>query len=286
MIPRKMISIVIPTYNRAYCLGRAIESVMAQTKQPDELIIVDDGSTDDTHEIVKQLTPKATFPIHLLRTTNKGAAAARNVGIRYASGDILCFLDSDDWWDKQKIEMQLEKMLGNPDTIISHTKEVWFRKGKRVNQKKKHTPGNGFIFSACLKMCVVGMSTVMVKRDFFDRYGLFDESLPCCEDYDLWLRAAHEQPFLLVDHALTLKEGGRADQLSVLHRMGMDRYRIQSLCNLLERDALSDKQYQKTLVELRRKCTIYGKGCIKHGREKEGRRYLSLQEKYEGSKMS
>ena len=83
------------------------------------------------------------------------------------------------------------------------------------------------------------MSTVMVKRELFEHYGLFDESLPCCEDYDLWLRVAHERPFLLVDHALTLKEGGRADQLSRIYRLGMDRYRIQSLCNLLESGVLT-----------------------------------------------
>lgn len=285
-IPRRfgdvnsMISVIIPTYNRVRYLKRAMDSVIDQTLQPDELIIVDDGSMDNTSEVVEHVAHRAKFSVQLLQQENKGASAARNLGIAHARGDILCFLDSDDWWDKKKIELQLEKLVKNPDTIIAHTREIWFRNGVQVNQKKKHTPGNGYIFSSCLKMCVVGMSTVMAKRELFENYGLFDESLPCCEDYDLWLRVARERPFLLVDHALTLKEGGRVDQLSRIYRLGMDRYRIQSLGNLLESGVLTTGQYQEAFTELNRKCTIYGKGCIKYGREEEGRDYLSLPGKY------
>ncbi len=275
-----MVSVIIPTYNRAEYLKRAMTSVLEQTRPPEELIIVDDGSTDYTTEIVQHVAGRAEFPVRLLRRENRGAAAARNVGINHASGDILCFLDSDDWWNKKKIELQLKAMLAAPDSLISHTKEIWFRKGLRVNQKKKHAPGNGHIFADCLKMCVVGMSTVMVKRALFTQYGLFNEALPCCEDYDLWLRVAREQPFLLIDHALTLKEGGRADQLSVIYRLGMDRYRIHALCTLLESDVLTEMQYGQTLSELERKSRIYGQGCIKHGHEEEGRTFLVLPDKY------
>ncbi len=275
-----MISVIIPTYNRARYLQRAIDSVLDQTHLPDELIIVDDGSKDNTAEIVDDVTSRATFPMHFLRQENKGASSARNLGIQHALGDILCFLDSDDWWDTKKIELQLPLLLENSNTLITHTLEIWFRNGVRVNQKKKHAPGNGSIFSACLKMCVVGMSTVMVRKELFEQYGVFDESLPCCEDYDLWLRIAHEREFLLVKHPLTLKEGGREDQLSARYRLGMDRYRIQALCNLLESKVLTEEHYNETLAELKRKCTIYGKGCIKHGRENEGRECLSRPERY------
>lgn len=275
-----MISVVIPTHNRAYCLKRSIDSVMDQSRPPQELIVVDDGSTDDTVKIVEQAAKLAKCSIRLLRTKNRGAAAARNTGISHATGDILCFLDSDDWWDPRKIEVQHKMLSASPDCLIAHTRELWFRRGVRVNQKKKHTPGNGHIFADCLKMCVVGMSTVMVKRELFDRYGLFDESLPCCEDYDLWLRVARDQPFLLVDEAFTLKDGGREDQLSTIYRTGMDRFRIRSICNLLENEVLTGDQRLEALAELKRKCVIYGNGCIKHGRQEEGRHYLSLIEKY------
>jgi hypothetical protein len=162
--------------------------------------------------------------------------------------------------------------------LISHTGELWFRNGKQVNQKKKHTPGSGFIFSKCLKMCVVGMSTVMVRRELFDRYGMFDENLICCEDYDLYLRVSIDQPFLLIDTPLTLKEGGRDDQLSRIHRLGMDKFRIESISKLLKnkKNSLSDEQWQDACAELTRKCGIYGRGCIKHGRQEEGEFYLDI----------
>jgi len=275
-----MVSVIIPTYNRAEYLNRAMDSVLDQTRAPDELIIVDDGSTDNTLEIVEQVASRAALPVKVIHRRNRGAAAARNVGIEHAVGDILCFLDSDDWWDRKKIELQLEALRRKPDCLISHTGEIWFRNGVRVNQKKKHAPGNGYIFASCLGMCVVGMSTVMARKELFAEYGLFNEELPCCEDYDLWLRIAREQPFLLVDQALTLKEGGRDDQLSVIYRLGMDQFRIRSLCDLLGSCVLTEKQFGQTLTELERKCRIYGQGCIKHGREEEGRTFLALPGKY------
>ncbi len=284
MVQDVMVSVIIPTYNRAQYLNRAMDSVLDQTRPPDELVIVDDGSTDNTPELVEHAACRAAFPVRLLRRKNKGAAAARNVGIAHAAGNILCFLDSDDWWDRKKIELQLDAMHKNSDSIISHTREIWFRNGVRVNQKKKHAPGSGAIFADCLRMCVVGMSTVMVKKELFTEYGLFNEELPCCEDYDLWLRVARNRPFLLVDHALTLKEGGREDQLSVIHRLGMDQYRIRSLCALLDSGLLSEDQYRQTVSELERKCRIYGQGCIKHGRGQEGRRILALRDRYRALK--
>ncbi len=275
------ISVIIPSFNRSDLLARAMGSVLAQTRLPDELLIIDDGSDDDTRNIVLEITRKAPLPVRYLYQDNRGAAAARNLGIKQAGGDILCFLDSDDWWDKKKIEIQEKSLQLEPEILISHTGERWFRNGKQVNQKKKHTPGSGFIFSRCLEMCVVGMSTVMVRRELFDRYGLFDEDLVCCEDYDLWLRVSIEQSFLLINTALTLKEGGREDQLSSIHRLGMDKFRIQSLCNLLNKQNLTFVQQQQALAELTRKCEIYGLGCIKHGRRQEGEFYLDIPARFQ-----
>ncbi len=281
-----LISVILPTYNRARYLKRSIDSVINQHLQPDELIIINDGSTDNSTQVIKATCRRAEFPVRLLQQKNKGAAAARNTGILESRGDLLCFLDSDDWWDPAKIALQSAEHSKNPDILISHTREIWFRKGVRVNQKKKHAPANGFIFSACLKMCVVGMSTVMARRELFDRYGLFDPALPCCEDYDLWLRIAGEVPFLLVDHALTLKEGGRPDQLSQIYRQGMDRFRIQAMQKLLKTTSLPFAQKRETIAELERKCRIYGNGCIKHGRRQEGEYYLALPKQYQQTRVA
>ena len=276
-----LITAIIPTYNRVVHLERAIASVLAQSQPCSELIVVDDGSTDDTATLVEQLAEGSTLPIRLLRQDNRGAAAARNSGIRMAKGQLLAFLDSDDWWLPHKLALQTAAMQTNPHALISHTREIWFRRGQRVNQKKKHDPPHGDIFAASLRMCVVGMSTVMVRRELFDHYGMFTESLPCCEDYDLWLRVGSRESFLLVPEALTSKDGGRSDQLSAIHRLGMDVYRIRSLCRLIEEGKLSADQRRATIAELSRKCRIYGRGCIKHGRVEEGQRYLDLTTRYQ-----
>ncbi len=120
-------------------------------------------------------------------------------------------------------------------------------------------------------MCMVSMSTVIGPvRELFDHIGCFDEKLPCCEDYDFWLRASLRYPFLLVDQPLTFKEGGREDQVSVIYRIGMDRFRIQSIVNLLEKKVLSEEQRDAAQKELRKKCRIYGAGCIKWGKRGGG----------------
>ncbi len=277
---KQRISVIIPTWNRVGLLEKAIGSVLAQTRPCDELIVVDDGSTDATADLVRTMAALSGHEIRYIHQENRGAAAARNRGIALAGGDLLCFLDSDDWWDPEKLAVQERAMQAHPDLLVSHTREIWFRRGRRVNQKKKHEPPGGRIFSRCLAMCVVGMSTVMVRAEFFQMHGLFDESLVCCEDYDLWLRASVHEEFLLVEQPLTLKDGGRPDQLSSRYRMGMDTFRIRSICRLLEQAALTPEQRRLALAELERKCIIYGKGCIRHGRREEGESYLALPDRY------
>ncbi|MCI5125152.1 MAG: glycosyltransferase family 2 protein [Candidatus Electrothrix sp. AR5] len=275
-----MISVIIPTFNREGFLEQAIASVLDQTLACGEILVVDDGSTDATSELVREISKGAEVPIRYLYQENKGVSVARNKGIAEARHELLCFLDSDDRWAPRKLELQSEAMEQQPHYLISHTREVWYRQGMRVNQKKKHAPPHGKIFNRALRMCVVGMSTIMVRRELFTRYGLFAEDMFCCEDYDLWLRVSRKEEFLLVDEALTLKDGGRSDQLSALYRLGMDTWRIRSLGRLLESARLSSEQYTQALAELERKCTIYGKGCIKHGRSEEGQRYLVLPEQF------
>jgi glycosyltransferase involved in cell wall biosynthesis len=276
-----LITAIIPTYNRVVHLERAIASVVAQSQPCNELIVVDDGSSDGTSSLVERLAAGATIPIRLFRQENRGAAAARNSGIRMAKGRLLAFLDSDDWWLPHKLALQTAALQAHPHVLISHTREIWFRHGQRVNQKKKHDPPAGDIFAASLRMCVVGMSTVMVRRELFDRYGMFAESLPCCEDYDLWLRVGCRESFLLVPEALTGKDGGRPDQLSTIHRLGMDVYRIRSLSRLIDAGGLSADQRRAAIDELVRKCHIYGQGCIKHGRAGEGQGYFDLAARYQ-----
>jgi glycosyltransferase involved in cell wall biosynthesis len=271
----KFISVIIPTYNRVRRLKKAIDSVLAQSHQDFELIVVDDGSDDNTAELIDNYIHDIVY----LRQENRGPAAARNRGIEKARYNLLAFLDSDDWFAENKLATQIKAMQENPMFHISHTNEIWYRNGQILNQKIKHKKNSGDIFGQSLKLCAVGMSTVMIHRKIFERYGIFDEELPCCEDYEFWLRVSVEEKFLLVEEPLTLKDGGRADQVSTIYRTGMDKFRIKAIVKILISGRLKDHQAEIARRELERKCRIYGTGCIKHGRSVEGKYYLELPEK-------
>lgn len=131
-----MISVIIPTYNRAFCIERAIQSVLGQQAPPGEILIVDDGSSDSTGEIIASMQNNSAVPIIYIKQQNKGAAAARNRGVVESRFDMVAFLDSDDWWHRDKLGTQYKAMQENDACMISHTREIWFRHGKRVNQKK------------------------------------------------------------------------------------------------------------------------------------------------------
>jgi glycosyltransferase involved in cell wall biosynthesis len=268
------VSVIIPTHNRCRLLPATIDSVLAQDYFPFELIVVDDGSTDATSELLRGYGAR----LRVVRQANRGAAAARNSGIAAARHDLLAFLDSDDQFAPGKLARQAGVMAQAPEYLISHTDEIWFHQGQLLKQKKKHARTGGDLFARSLKLCVVGMSTVMVRRRFFDEVGHFDERLPCCEDYDLWLRAARRLEFLHLPEPLTIKQGGRADQLSRFHRLGMDRYRIFALVKLLHDGELRSGQETVARRELAKKCRIYGRGCLKHGRREEGEFYLKIAE--------
>ena len=171
-------------------------------------------------------------------------------------------------------------MQKEPDYLVSHTQEVWYRNGRLLNQKARHRKESGYIFDRCLDLCAVGMSTVMIRRQLIEQVGLFDEQLPCCEDYDYWLRVSVKLPFLLIDKPLTTKDGGRTDQVSCIHRTGIDKYRIRAIEKILASGMLNADQYSMAWDELVNKCRIYGNGCIKHGRSTEGEYYLSLPGRY------
>lgn len=269
------VSVIVPTYNRARKVIRAIESVLRQRFRDFEILVVDDGSTDGTNEALAALDGKITSIFH---ETNKGVSAARNTGIRASQSPLISLLDSDDYWYPEKLACQVAFFNHHPEAVACQTKEIWIRKGIRVNPQTKHVKPSGDIFELSLKRCLVSPSAVMIKRSLLEEIGLFDESLPACEDYDLWLRVACRHPVELIDRDLVVKEGGHPDQLSARYR-GMDRFRIWALRKLLKSGDLSEHYSRATFRELSVKCEIYGRGCQKHGRLTEGNYYLHLPEK-------
>lgn len=267
-LPR--VSVIIPTFNRAHMLGEAIDSVLTQDISDMELFVVDDGSTDDTGKILAGYDARLT----VLRQVRRGVSAARNLGIENSRADLIAFLDSDDIWLPGKLSRQLQFFRENRDALICQTEEVWIRNGVRVNPKNRHRKPSGDIFFPSLELCLVSPSAVMMRRKLFREIGRFDETLPACEDYDLWLRIASRYPVHLIDTPLIVKRGGHRDQLSRM--TGLDRYRIASLRNLLEDGVLSGEQHLAAARMLRRKCEIYAAGCLKRGRKEEARVYRDL----------
>jgi glycosyltransferase involved in cell wall biosynthesis len=267
------VSVIIPTYNRGWIIKEAIDSVLAQDYRDFELIVVDDGSTDNTDGILNSYRGD----IMVFRQENQGVSAARNRGLAEASGRFIAFLDSDDLWLPQKLFRQVEFFNKNPDAQICQTEETWIRKGVRVNPKKRHKKPWGMIFEPSLALCLISPSAVMIRRSLFEKVGGFDETLPACEDYDLWLRTSCRYPVYLIETPLIIKRGGHNDQLSA--SSGLDKFRIKSLNKLIESNLLSKSQYEATVKTLKQKCIIYAAGCRKRGREDEALYYMSLSER-------
>lgn len=268
------VSVIIPTYNRAWILREAIESVLAQDFKDFELIVVDDGSTDDTGKILDDYKGDLV----VIRQSNTGVSAARNRGIDAAAGRLLAFLDSDDLWLPRKLSTQVAFFESNPSAVINQTEEIWIRNGVRVNPKIRHHKFSGMIFERSLALCLVSPSAVMVKRSLFDEVGRFDEALPACEDYDLWLRISWRYPVHLIETPLIIKRGGHADQLS--KAAGLDKFRIQALQKIIENGDLHADARQAAVGTLQEKCAIYAGGCRKRGRDSEAQYYEELADRF------
>ena len=271
---KPLVTVIIPTYNRGWIIHEAIDSVLDQDFNDYELIVVDDGSEDNTLEILEAYG-KA---IKVLQQGNRGVSAARNRGIEESTGRLIAFLDSDDLWLPKKLSTQVKFFENNADALINQTQEIWNRNGLRVNPKKRHHKFSGMIFERSLELCLVSPSAVMIAKDLFDTVGVFDENLPACEDYDLWLRISCRYPVHLTDLPLVIKRGGHDDQLS--KGVGLDKYRIQSLLKIIESDLLLPQQYQAAITTLKEKCEVYAGGCRKRGRIQEAEYFYELVGKY------
>ncbi len=265
-----LVSVILPTFNRAWTLKDAIDSVLFQDYPNIELIIIDDGSEDNTQELLYSYKNK----IIVLTQENSGVSAARNAGIKTSRGEFIALLDSDDAWDKRKISCQADFFEQNPEALICQTEEIWIRNGKRVNPKIKHKKPSGMIFEPSLNLCLVSPSAVMMRRQLFEIKGYFNEDFTVCEDYDLWLRVSSTLPIFLIDKPYTIKRGGHKDQLSNFH--SQDKFRICSLLDLIKSNDLTEDQAAKAKKVLKKKCIIYGNGCIKRGRKEEGYYYLDI----------
>jgi len=255
------ISVVIPTFNRVDQLEIALQSVLEQTFTPSEIIVVDDGSSDGSKTMLRS---RFGDRIRYHYQENRGVSHARNVGVELSSGNWIAFLDSDDQWLPEKLELQIAAIESHPEFGFCHTNEIWIRDGKRVNSMNKHEKTGGYIYQKCLPLCVVSPSSVLIKRQIFNDIGFFDESLPVCEDYDYWLRYCASHPVLYIESPQLIKHGGHEDQLSRRY-WGMDRFRMQALLKILRSHSLSEEDRMATVDMLLEKHRILETGAKKHG---------------------
>lgn len=268
------VSVIIPTFNREKRLKEALDSVLNQTIKPFEIIVVDDGSTDNTKNLIKRNYPDFNY----IYQENKGVSAARNLGIKNAKGDLLAFLDSDDSWKPEKLEKHIEFIMKNPKYRVSQTDEIWIRNGKFVNPMKKHKKVGGDIFIPSLNLCLISPSAVIIEKSAFEYYGLFDENLKACEDYDLWLRVSAFEEIGLLEEKLTVKYGGHSDQLSKAFP-AMDRFRVYAIEKILKQNI--KEEYRLAAIKvLKEKCCVLINGYKKRNKLKEVKNFESILKKY------
>lgn len=266
------VTVILPSWNRADWLKKSIDSVLEQTFRDFELIVVDDASTDSTQEILTSYSGKIRS---ITFSKNLGVSAARNAAVKNCDSEWIAFLDSDDFWHPHKLQKQIAQTVIRAECPIHFTDEIWIRNGVRVNPKKKHQKLEGWIFKPSLELCLMSPSTVLLRRELFDVHGLFDETLPICEDYDLWLRLTSQHQVALLNEKLMTRYGGHADQLS-RSDWGIDRYRVQSIIKILKTEKLSPEDRSAAIVVLRKKCEIIINGFRKRGKLQEIERYEKI----------
>lgn len=220
------VSVIIPTYNRAHLVGRAIQSVLAQTFRDFQLIVIDDGSTDNTPEVVSSIRDERVR--YIRHEKNGGASAARNSGIRAASGAYIAFQDSDDEWMTDKLEKQMKAFENVASDVGVVYTGFWKIEGdkKTYIPSRKIEPKDGNLHSLLLRSNFIGGPVVLMKRECFDKAGMFDEELPMLNDWELWIRVSKYYQFKYLNEPLVMAyhtPGG----------VNKQRYRTQALARKL-----------------------------------------------------
>lgn len=264
------VSVIIPTYNRVKFLSASIKSVLNQSFPVNEIILIDNKSTDGTVDFIKENFKS----VKVLIEKRKGVSFARNLGIINSKNDWIAFLDSDDEWMPDKIKMQIELIKKfNYRISFIHTNEKWIRNGIYLNQKKKHGKKGGYIFQDCLDICKISPSSTLIKKSLFQQYGLFNTKFKVCEDYELWLRFASKIKIGYLDKVLIKKNGGHSDQLSKKY-WGLDRYRIKALEKLIFTNHLSFEHKLLAIKKIIKKSNILILGALNRNNKRILKMYI------------
>jgi len=311
-----LVSVIIPVYNRPGMAVEAVRSVLFQSYPHLECILVDDGSTEPPEEACTVFAADPRF--RYLRIEHTGMpGAVRNRGVEQAHFDLIAFLDSDDIWLPEKLERQVALMRGGSESgaaaprtqpILIHTREIWLRGAKIISQKTQRHKRRGDVFEDALEKCMIGPSTVLMRRGGIEELRGFREDLEIAEDYEFWLRLTARYEVEYIDTPLVVKRAGHGEQLSEKYGQ-IEIFRIRGLHDLVRsgwfagggRKAFSDSGRQCGLkgspepahtaragtlqelaaAELSRKAAIYAAGCRKRGKTEEAEFYEQLAGEYD-----
>lgn len=258
------VSVIIPTYNRENLIKKALDSVEAQTYPDYEVVVIDDGSTDHTREVVESYGEK----VHYFYQENQGIAGARNAGIKRSSGEYIAFLDSDDYWLPEKLERQMALFGEHPEYGMVASCCASVRLDGRFRGKNR--PGkSGWILRDLFNKNFIRTSSAVIKKVCLEKVGLFDEALSECEEYDLWLRIAAQYPIGFINESLAVyvdnPEGVSTDSLA--GRL----LRLQVLEKNYLKKKIPEKMYHRRIADT---CHYIGRHYLKKGDKPEGRYYL------------
>ncbi len=272
-----MVSVIIPVYNRRELVLQAVSSVLGQSWGDLEIILADDGSTDGLDEAV--IPYCRDHRLRYIPLEHHGyPGAVRNRGAEHARGDWIAFLDSDDLWLPEKLQHQMELSMTRPELQCIHCTEIWLRGEQVISQRTQRHRREGYLFSDSLKKCIIGPSTVIIRRNLYELLDGFREDMVVAEDYELWLRLTAREEVGYVHQPLVVKRAGYGgDQLS--ERYGqIEVFRIQGLLDLLNTGWLKERpgKREEACRELARKCLIYAGGARKRGHEQEAGHYESI----------
>jgi len=212
---KPIVSVIIPTYNRAHLIGRAIKSVLKQSYQDFEVIVVDDGSMDNTEEVIKEFQEQDKRIRYIKHEKNQGGAVVRNTGINAAKGEYIGLLDDDDEWLTEKLEKQVikfQKSSGKIGVIYGGFFYVSEKSGEIMSEIIPTLRGN--IYSNLLESCILGSPTPLIKKKCFQKAGFFDETLLSCQDWDMWIRLSKYYDFDFVPD-IVAKHHVHGEQISV-----------------------------------------------------------------------
>ncbi len=269
------VNVIIPSYNRPEWTIRAIQSVAMQTYSNWHLILVDDGSSDNTYErACDYLKSCDGISYTTVKTPNLGVSHARNIGIKLSSSPLISFLDCDDWWFPHKLEAQVNFLNNNPHLKWVYTEELWLKNDQPFLRKKQHQKFDTNIFENCVNRCFIGVSSVMIMREIFNTIGFFNEDYPVCEDYELWLRISNKYPIGFLSEEHIVKNGGHDDQLSTKYK-AMDYWRVKASASMLNK-GLSENQTQAIKTFINKKAPILINGFNKYNHPKKAQEILRI----------